>query len=478
MKLSAILKNGFWATYGAIATRFLALFSNLLLARLLLPAEFGVISTAYIFWAFGNLFNQGTSGSFIVYKGVEDKRYLDTTYTISLIIGCFLAVVLGLISPIAARYYSIPDLVWILLIFGFNLILSSFQSVHEGVLRRRMQYRELANSNLIASFVRVFSTIGSALLGLSYWSFVIGDTAGWITGCLLMHHYAKQKFNLRIYSEVRWEVLSYCLGNTGFSLGYFVIYNCDNFVVSVVLGTTSLAFYNLAYQLTMAITTILSQAMSQVGMSVFAQLEDDQQRENALVKVIEQTSFLAAPLYALFFLVVNQQTISFLFGTHWIPVCTVIPGLLIFAYSRLINSQLFSMLSAKGKPGVNAKLSLSIAPVAVLSFVLGARIKGIIGVSIAVAVVLGILWTIYCWWEACRQLNWSSKKFLIFVFKAPLITLLPIVVSLKFPEIIQPILFLIIYLFLVRLLAAKQFLQYQYLLGNIAQRLVTKWNSK
>ena len=110
-----IIKNGFWATYGAIATRFLALVSNLLLARLLLPSEFGVISTAYIFWAFGNLFNQGTSGSFIVYKGVDDRRYLDTTYTISLGIGLLLAVVLGVISPLAAHYYRVPDLVWILL---------------------------------------------------------------------------------------------------------------------------------------------------------------------------------------------------------------------------------------------------------------------------------------------------------------------------------------------------------------------------
>ncbi|GAB1543638.1 oligosaccharide flippase family protein [Scytonema sp. NUACC21] len=477
MKLSSIIKNGFWATYGAIATRFLALVSNLLLARLLLPSEFGVISTAYIFWAFGNLFNQGTSGSFIVYKGVEDKRYLDTTYTISLGIGALLAVILGIISPIAANYYGVPNLVWILVIFGLNLILSSFQSVQEGVLRRRMQYRELATANSIASLMRVFVTIGSALLGCSYWSFVIGDTVFWLIGCILMHRYAKLNFQLRIYPEVRWEVLSYCLGNTGFSLGYYVIYNCDNFVISILLGTTSLAFYNLAYQLTMAVTTILAQAMSQVGMSVFAQLPDDEQ-ESALVKVIEQTSFFATPLYALFFLIVDPQTISFLFGSHWIPVCTVIPGLLFFAYSRLINGQLFSMLSAKGRSGVNAKLSLCIAPVAVLSFAIGAKIQGIVGVSVAVAVVLGIIWTIYCWWEGCRQLGWSYKRFLIFTFRAPLISLLPIFISLKFPEFIQPILFIIMYSVLMRFLAAQQFLKYQSLLHHAARGLVVKWNNK
>jgi lipopolysaccharide exporter len=478
MKFTSIVKSGFWATYGAIATRMLALVSNLLLARLLLPSEFGVIGVAYIFWAFGNLFNQGTSGSFIVYKGLEDKRYVDTTYTISLLIGLVLALGLWAVSPVAARYYGVPDLVWILAIFGINLIISSLQSVYEGVLRRQMQYRELANSNLIASLVRVFCTIGCALVGLSYWSFVIGDTACWITGCILLHRQVKLNFRLRIYPEVKSEVLSYCLGSAGFSLGYYLIYNCDNFVISTFQNKTNLAYYNLAYQLTMAVATILIQAMSQVGMSVFAQLPDDKQQEKALVNVVEQSAFLGAPLFALFFLVIDQQTISFVFGSQWLPVCTVIPGLLVFAYFRLVNSQLHAMLAAKGRPEVNSKLSLGIAPFAAIGFMIGVTKGGIVGVSIAVAIVLGILWTLYSWWEGCRQLNWSNHQFLIPAFKAPFMVILPIWASLNVPEIMQPIVFTILYFVFVRLLAAQQFSQYQFLVSGVAQRLVTKWQSK
>ncbi len=177
MKLNSnsVVKNSFWATYGAIATRILALLSNLFLARLLLPSEFGVIGVAYIFWSFVNLFAQNASNSFIVYKGLEDRRYVDTAYTVSIGIGLFLALGLVAISPLAANYFGVPSLVWILMVFAFNFFLSSLNSVYEGVLRRRMQYKELANSNLIASMMRVFSTVGCALMGLSYWSFVIGD---------------------------------------------------------------------------------------------------------------------------------------------------------------------------------------------------------------------------------------------------------------------------------------------------------------
>lgn len=474
MKFSLLIKNGFWATYGIVATRILALLSNLLLARLLLPSEFGVIGVAYIFWGFVNLFNQGTSSSFIVYKGLEDRRYVDTAYTISLAIGLFLALGLVVISPIAANYFGVPNLVWILVVFAFNFVLSSLNSVYEGVLKRRMQYRELANSNFIASALRVFFTVGCAFAGLSYWSFVIGDLVHRLSVNFILRHYTQYNFRLRIHPEVKKEVLSYNLGSTGFSLGYYVNSNCDNFVIGKVLGTTSLGYYNFAYQLTMTLSIIFTQVMGQVGMSVFAQMSDDNERETALVKVIEQIAFLATPAYALFFLVVDEQLISIVFGTKWLPSITVIPWLLIFAYFRLINSQLFSMLSAIGKTGVNARMTIFIAPIAVVGFIISANQGGILGVGIAVALILGIIWTIYSWWSGCRVMGWSWKNFLFIAFKPPLIALIPILISWNTPEMIQPVLFVVMYLIFVRIFAAKQFFHYISLTSNLIQRLAKK----
>lgn len=467
----SLLKNGFWATYGAVTTRLLALLSNLLLARLLLPSEFGIISVAYIFWAFGNLFTQNTTGSFIVYKGIEDKRYLNTTYTISLSIGLVLALGMVAISPLAANFFGVPNLVWILVVFAFNLLVSSAAAVYGGVLIRRMQYRELANVNLIASLIRVLGTTGCAFLGLSYWSFVIGDTAYWLTTYALIRRASKQDFRLEIVKEARVEVLSYCLGATGSSLGFYVNSNCDNFVISKLLGNTNLGYYNFAYQLTMSLNTILGQAVGQLGMSVFAQLPDDKQQENALLEVIEHIAFLAAPVYALLFLVIDQQAITLVFGAKWVPACAVIRWLLVFAYFRLLNDPLSSMLYAKGRPDVNAKVNIYIAPLAVGSFIFGAWQGGIVGVSLAVALVLGIVWTVFWWWVGCRAMGWSLMKFLIPCFKAALLVLPGTFVCLGLSAIIKPLLFISLYIFCIRFMAAKHFFKYKSLGNKFVNRL-------
>ncbi|HEY9667111.1 MAG TPA: oligosaccharide flippase family protein, partial [Coleofasciculaceae cyanobacterium] len=233
-----------------------------------------------------------------------------------------------------------------------------------------------------------------------------------------------------------------------------------------------------AYQLTMALTTILSQAIGQIGLSAFAQLPDERQQENALLTVVEQIAFLTAPLYALFFLIVDQRFISVVFGEKWLPACAVIPWLLIFAYFRLINGQMSCMLSAKGRPGVNARVNLYVAPVAVFSFAIGIWQGGIVGVSIAVAVVLGVLWTIYWWWMGCRNLGWPLMQFLIPSFKAALIALVGILISLNVPVLLKPFFFIAIYLICIRFLAAKQFLTYSSLLRKVAYRLIKTRKSK
>ncbi|BAY25925.1 membrane protein involved in the export of O-antigen and teichoic acid [Calothrix sp. NIES-2100] len=473
MNRTSIIKSGFWTTYGAIVNRLFALFSNLLLARLLLPSDFGVISVAYIFWSFINLFVQGTTGDFLVYKGIEDRRYIDTTYSLSICIGMVGAAVMIALSPLAANFFGIPNLIGLLAFFAFNFFLSSVQAVYAGIMRRRMQYQELANATLISSMIRIFTTAGCALSGLSYWSFAIGDTIFWLTIFWITFYYTKFKFYLKIDPQIRSEALSYCIGSVGSSLGFYINSNSDNFVIGRLLGTTNLGYYNFAYQVTTAFSLIMSQVMNQLGISVFAQMKDDQEQEKALVRVVEQMSYFAALLFSVIYLIVDETFITYIFGEKFIPSATVIPWLLIFAYFRLVNTSLSSMLAAKGRPDINAKVNLQIAPLAVLGFLIGAWKGGILGVAIAVVVILGFSWTVFWWWSACKTFGWSLLKYLLPCFKALFMALFAISISriLPIPKFISPIIDITLYLFLIRVLLPEQFSTYLSLIKKLGHKV-------
>jgi len=224
----------------------------------------------------------------------------------------------------------------------------------------------------------------------------------------------------------------------------------------------------------MALSTIFNSVIGQLGIPIFAQLPDSSQQEAVIFKLVKQIAFLTAPIYALLFLVIDPQVVTWVFGAKWVPICTVIPGLLVFAYFRVINTPLRTMLEAKGRPGVNAKANLYIAPIAVLAFVIGAHQGGIVGVSLAVAIVLGIGWTVQWWWIGCRALGWSLKKFLMPCFIPVLLIVPGIAIAFNLPLWLKPIAFSLAYLGCVRCLMPKQFFECQMLVNQLMQRLLNK----
>jgi lipopolysaccharide exporter len=408
---TSLLKSAIWSTSGALVTRLLALVSNLLLARLLTPEEFGVIAIAYIFWALVNLFTQGTVGSFLMYKGVDDPRYLNTTFSLAIVTGGALSALLVAISPLVAGFFGVPDLVGLLAIFAGSLLLSFVQSVGAGMLNRQMRQKELAQVTSIASLVRVAVTVGCALAGLSYWSFALGDLAYWILACALTQTQAGYRFKWGIDPEVRSEVLRYCLGATGFSFTFFINANADNFVIGKLMSQTQLGFYNFAYQITTALTMILRQAIEQVGTTRFAQLPDSESQRRSVFRLVQYGGWIAAPVYGLMALLLRPAFVSWVFGAKWIPACAAMPWLLFYAYFRLLNNSLFSLLAARGRPDISARINLIITPIAVAGFIYGALQQDITQVAIAVAALLGVFGTLASWWIGCRALDWPVLPF-------------------------------------------------------------------
>lgn len=474
MKKSALIKGGFWITAGTFAKRFSALLSNLVLARLLSPADFGIISIAYIFWSLIALFTQASSGLFILYKGIEDKRYLDTVYTINLVISSVLSLGLVLASSSIATFFEEPSLTGILSIYALNLLFSSTYYVYEAILLCKGQYREVTLDNLIAAIVRLLVTVGCALLGLRYWSFAIGDTASWVVNLGLAIWQSKCVLSFKISKSIFSEVANYSIATVGSSLGFYANLNLDNFVVGKLLGSVSLGYYSLAYQLTMSVTKILNPVMDRLGTPMFAKLADDDEQRRSLINVMQKMAFLISPFYALLLLSLDKTVITFLFGTQWVSITNLIPWLVASAYCRSINSPLKAMMAAKGFPNINAKVNLQIAPLAVLSFMIGAHQGGMLGVSIAVAIVLGVVWTVYWWWSACRATHWSLQEFLR-PYVLPLsITLGALLISFNLMIGVKQFVFILLYTTLVQFFAPQEFDNYVVLAKTIIKSMHPK----
>lgn len=217
---------------------------------MLSPNDFGVISIANTLLSYFALFTQSSTGLFILYKGIDDRRYLNTVYTISFIVGAVLGICLALSSPTIANFFNEPSLIGILRVYSLHLLITSIFYIYEAIMLRQGQYREVALIMLAASMASLSTTITCALIGLGYWAFVFGDIVFGLLSLTLGIWQSKHILSFKISKRVFSEVIQYCLGAIGTSLGFYSNLNIDNFVVGKTLGNISLGYYNLAYQLT------------------------------------------------------------------------------------------------------------------------------------------------------------------------------------------------------------------------------------
>lgn len=461
MDKTNILKSSFWVTIGNFSRRFFALLSNLALVRILAPSDFGIIGIAYVFWSFFTIFTQNVTSLYILYKGINDKKYLDTAYTIGIGFGLFTSSLLFFGSSWIADFLNVQSLSQLLNVYALNLILVSIYGSYSAVLMQEGKYTKLAINTFLASILRLVFTIGAALLGFRYWSFAIGDAAFWLTDVICVIFQSTYRLKIKFYPKIAREVFRFCLGATSSGFGFYANSNLDNFVVGKVLGTVSLGYYNLAYQLSMAISTILNPVLIQVGTPKFSKIDSDRKQELALFSVTQQISYVVTPVYALIFLTIDKQFTSLCFGTEWTAIIYILPWLLISSYFKVINGPLRTMLSAKGIPGINAKVNLTIAPFAVTSFYVGAKLGGVIGVSIAAAISLGLVWTTVWWITGCRVLKWSIRRF--FSILIPITLAAPIAcICYPFPFLIKQLIFLLVFFVGMRFLVPAS---YRYYLG-------------
>lgn len=468
MGSNSALKSSVWITIGNFSRQFGAIISQLFLARLLDPSDYGIIATAYIFWSFSILFTQFSSGTFILYKGIEDRRYLDTSFTITLIVGGFFSLILSVFSPLISSFFNEPNLRWLLCVYAFNLLLAGIFYTYESILMRQSRYRNVAVIALTATFFRLVVTVASAFYNLGYWSFALGDIAFWIVSICMVMYQSKILLRLRIFKEVSKEIITFSSGTIGSSLGSYFVNNLDNAIVSKMLGVVSLGYYNLSYQLTTSLSKVVMPVVERLGLPTFSKLSGDHERRKALSSVIKDLAYLLTPVYALLMLSIDESTIALVFGEQWSSAAVLVPWLLVISYTRVLNLVLKTINSAQGAPWINARVSLRSVPFVVIGFILGAKYGGTLGVAIAGFITLGIGTTIYWWLLSCQVFSWPIKELVLPMVKPIVVAALAVGVSMLLPIVVKQIFFIFIYVLAIRFLSPNYFCQYYKISARVA----------
>lgn len=377
-----IVKGLFWKLLENGGAQGLQFVVAILLARLLTPAEYGLVGIVMIFITLANAIVQNGFSTALIQKKNSDETDFSSVFYFGLALAAAMYAVLYLAAPAIAGFYENPVLCRILRVLGLVLFPGSVISVQTAYVSRKMEFRGLFIATMCAVAVSGTVSIAMAYRGFGAWAMVGQQIAYYLAlmACLLVLVSWKPRLlfslaRIRGMLAFGWKLLAASLLDTLFN-------NLYGLIIGKIYNEELLGAYNRGDQFPKLIANNLGAAIQAVLLPAFSSRQDDMGQIRAMVRrAIRVSSFLVLPMLFGLFAVADTLVLALL-GEKWL-ICVPYLRILCISYSfwpiHITNLQ---AINALGRSDVFLKLELLKKAVSLIGLLIGIRYSPILMVSI------------------------------------------------------------------------------------------------
>ena len=296
--------------------------SVVVMARLLVPEDFGLVAAVGPIVAFVALFqNLGLQQAIVQRRTISDAELNRSFWIMAMVgLGCT-AIVIG-ISPLIAWFYGDPRVRNIAVVAALPLLIGSMSSVPFSLLNRNLRFGRLALADVLSALFGFLAAASSAWSGLSYWSLLIGSAASATVSLAAAWKWCRWTPRRPDFGIDR-EIMSFGANLTGFNIVNFFSRNLDNILIGRYSGAIELGYYDRAYKLLLFPIQNIVTPLSRVMIPLLSRVQDDKQRFRELyLQVLWALAFVTVPGVAAL-IVTSGQVVDLLFGPKWAAVAPI-----------------------------------------------------------------------------------------------------------------------------------------------------------
>jgi O-antigen/teichoic acid export membrane protein len=396
------IRGGFAKAVAQAASFVIRVGSLMMLARLLDPGEFGLVSmVTAITGVFGLLRDAGLSMATVQRTTISEEQ-LSTLFWINGALGLILSTLFVALAPALVAFYREPRLFWVTIALGLGFILNAVGVQHSALLQRQMRFTTLASIEMAARGFGHWALVAMALLAPAITSGWAWLASAWIPGL--------PRGGVGVASMVRF-------GGTVTlnSLVVYVAYNLDKVLLGRFLGADMLGIYGRAYQLVNIPTENFNSAVGSVAFSALSRLQNDPPRYRSYFLKGYSMAVTATLPVTIACLLYADDIVRVALGPRWAeagPLLRLLaPTILVYA---LINPLSWLMLSGN-LAGRSLKIALVIAPLVIAAYLAGLPYgaRGVASGFSAMMVLLAVpisLWSIRGTVVSARDLLGSAGR--------------------------------------------------------------------
>ena len=415
----SVMKNFLWRLAERVGAQGVKLLVELVLARILMPEEYGLIAMVTVFITVFNVFVDSGLGNALIQKKDADDLDFSSVFWFNVTLCVALYGLLYLISPAIAAFYKREELCLVLRVLGLQIVISGVKNVYQAYVSRTMQFRKFF-------FATLGGTLGAAVIGITMayrgygvWALVAQQLFNVLTDtvilCLTVKWHPKKMFSmerLKGLLSYGWKLLLSALLDT--------VYNeARSLIIGKKYTSEDLAFYNRGELFPQVIAANVNTSIDSVLLPTMSREQDERTRVRAMTRrAIMTSTYLMAPLMV-GIACIGLPLVRLILTEKWIPC---VPYLRIFCASMLffpIHTANLNAIKALGRSDLFLKLEIvkKVVGIALILITMHISVEAM-ALSMLVNSVL------------CQIINsWPNRKLLDYRYRDQLMDILPNVLT-------------------------------------------------
>jgi O-antigen/teichoic acid export membrane protein len=372
-----------WNSFAVVGRQAFQFLTSVVLARILGPSSYGIISAATIYITLTTLVLDQGLASALIQRPTLSRWAPGAVATLNIAMGVVVAAATWFAAPWVAEFFSVDRLTPVLRLLGLGLVVKCLAIAPRAMQSRSLTFRPIAIADVAGSAVGCVLGVAAALAGAGPASVVfqvVGADA--VIAVILLTSAHGPVPNMRL-GELR-VILPYgsrVMATNG--IAYFSR-NIDNILVGRVLGIVALSYYGMAYRVLVIPVQMIGQTVSRVMFPVFSRIADRRGLlADNLLRSMEMLATVTVPLMA-FLAAASPEVIRVVLGAEWLPAASLLSVLAVAGARETVMYVSGPLIKATGHVRLLVRYELLATTVQVGGIVIGLQF-GVLGVAVGYA---------------------------------------------------------------------------------------------
>lgn len=359
-RLAARTANaGVWAFALSITQRVLTFGRTVVIARLLIPDDFGLMAIAMIALTLLETFTRTGFESALIQRRGDITGHLDSAWTISVIRGVALGTALFFGASTVGEFFGTPEAIPLVQALAVVSILSGVKNPGVIFFDKELQFRERFLYRSVPILVDLVVSVGLAVVLRNVWCLVLGRVAYQVATVVASYVAHPSRPRLRIESEKVKDLFGFGMWITLGGIVLYFVENLDNIVVGRLLGPADLGLYKMAFTISTLLWIQITKVVDEVVFPALSKIQSNPARmREGFIGTLELVCLAALPATAgLWFL--GPTAVAVLLGNKWLGLLPAYGALLIRGLLRSVGATTSPLFRSVGKPRITTAFYLA-----------------------------------------------------------------------------------------------------------------------